>query len=137
MALQVKTFLLPAAENEANDFLKAHRPMGEIARMGDLLFVAYDDGTYPVELEIADMQEMLRNNQQTRIQHEIALKVMNLELSKVRPDKQRYGQILTGIKHTEEVMQAEETKAAYVRERIATLQSHGRDNTDTKEAVSA
>jgi hypothetical protein len=31
--LQIKTFELPAQESAANEFLKTHKPMGELARM--------------------------------------------------------------------------------------------------------
>jgi hypothetical protein len=43
--LQVKTFALPAEETAANEFLKTHKPMDEIARMGNLLLIGFDDGS--------------------------------------------------------------------------------------------
>jgi len=53
--LQIATFTLPTETDKANDFLRTHKPFGEIARMGDLLFIAYEDGSYSPEYEIAEL----------------------------------------------------------------------------------
>jgi hypothetical protein len=42
--------------------------MGEIARMGDLLFIGYETGEYSLEYQIADLTELLRSNARARFQ---------------------------------------------------------------------
>jgi hypothetical protein len=126
--LQIKTFELPSEEAPANEFLKTHKPMGEIARMGDLLFIAYETGENPVEYQIADLTEFIRGAQNAKLQQEIAVRVMEYELADLKVGKGRYDEVSMAIRNTKAAMDIQDVKIAFVEERIAALRASNEGN---------
>jgi hypothetical protein len=123
--LQIKTFELPAEEDKANAFLALHKPVGEIARMGDLLFLAYDDGReWPAE-QIAALRELLQGNRAAKFQMQVALHVMEYELADLNPvkNKPRYEEVSFGIREMKKQLDIQDVKAQFVEARIAALES--------------
>lgn len=84
--IQLATFSLPDQEQEANDFLKLHKPAGPINFNKDRAFVFYDDGTYPVEYELSDWEELIEGQRAAKRQQEIMLHVLNDEVSKMEAE---------------------------------------------------
>jgi hypothetical protein len=121
--LQIKTFALPGEEAAANEFLKTHKPAGDISYNNSQLFVAWDDGTYPIEHQIADYRELLQSQANARVQQEIALNVMKYQLAGVPTNMARYDEISNSIKAQQEALDLQDAKTEYVKGRIATLEA--------------
>jgi hypothetical protein len=138
--LQIATFAIPAEQEKANEFLRTHKPEGEIARMGDVLFIAYETGEYSADYEIADLQALLRGAKQTRIQHEIALEVLKEDRDKLnaKSNKSQWDELTDAITGMLRTMKTQEIKAAVVEQRIKTLQSsNGGTNITTGDGFKA
>jgi hypothetical protein len=121
--LQVASFLLPSEQDKANEFLRTHKPAGNINFNKDTIIVFYDDGTISPEYEIADFQELLESNRKARVQQEIALHVMKAELADLNPthNKGRYEEVSYQIRQVEDAISTQDIKAEFVRTRIAQL----------------
>jgi len=87
--LQVATFTLPAQQQEANEFLRTHRPDGQIHFNTDMIVVFYDDGVVSPEWEVAELQELLRGNANATFQQEVALHVLQTQLADLKEEKSR------------------------------------------------
>src|SRR5436190_16593233 len=85
--LQIATFQLPDEQNLANEFLRTHKPIGNIEFSKDILFMGYEDGEYPVEYQIDDLNDMIRSNRAARLQQEIALCVLAYELKDIEKER--------------------------------------------------
>lgn len=133
--LQIKTFALPGEENEANEFLKTHKPNGEIARMGELLFIAYETGETPVEYLIAELQEHLDSVRRTKFQQEVAIYVMEYEMADLKPGtNKRYDEIAMARREAQRSVNLQDAKAAFVEQRINDLKSgNGTNNTPAEQ----
>jgi hypothetical protein len=123
--LQVATFLLPQQQDAANEFLKTHRPEGTINFNKDTIVVFWENGEYPPEYQLADLQELLKSVQAAKLQQDVALHVMKSDLADLNPthNKGPYEQLASAIHQTEDMIAKQDTKAAYLEERIKALQS--------------
>jgi hypothetical protein len=119
--LQIATFQLPDQQDQANEFLKTHKPMGEIARRGDLLFIAYETGDYPVEYQVADLQDLIRSANNIILQQQIAIHAIEYERADIQPGKQRYDEMTTAISQCKRQIDIQQVKIDYVQKRIAAL----------------
>jgi hypothetical protein len=100
--IQLRTFRLPDEESEANSFLKAHRPEGQIMFIGDYIHVLYEDGVYTPEHEIYDLNQMILTAKKMRYQQE----VMYGELKAEHADLQPVAKKKEELARLEEVRQA-------------------------------
>lgn len=123
--LQIATFSLPEEQDKVNEFLKTHKPIGNIEFNKDMLFIGYETGDFPVEYEIAALQEMLAGNRTARVQQEIALHVMQYELADLNPkhNKPKYDEISGAIYNVKKSMDIQDVKAAFVEKRIQELRA--------------
>jgi hypothetical protein len=121
--LQIKTFSLPSEETAANDFLKTHKPVGDISYNASQLFIAFDDGVTSVEHEIAELQEMLKSQANTRFQQEVALHVMQYQIADLNPkhNKGRYDEINAAIIQQKAALDLQDAKTAFVQKKIDDL----------------
>jgi hypothetical protein len=120
--LQIKTFKLPDEETAANEFLATHKPFGEIARMGDLLFVAVEDGSYPVEYEIAWLAEYLQGVREAKLQQEVALYVMQAEMADLG-NKKAADELSVQVKNLKDGIAKQDMKVQFLENRIAALRN--------------
>lgn len=121
--IQIATFLVPQQQNAANEFLKTHKPDGQVNFNKDTVVIFWDDGTYPPEHQIADLQDLLQSNRQARFQQEVALHVMKAELADTPTNMARYDELSRGIAGLEAGLSVQELKAAFVEEKIKQLKS--------------
>lgn len=136
--LQIATFSLPGQQEEANEFLKTHKPDGSIHFNTNMVVVFFDDGVVPPAWQISDLQEMLRGQSGAKLQQEIALHTLSTQLAdlksekshlNVRHNKGRYeevdnliSQIEKAIAKTKEAIALQGVKEEFVKQRIAELQ---------------
>jgi hypothetical protein len=116
--LQVKTFLVPSEQDSANEFLKTHKPMGQVHFNKDTIVIFYDDFLTTPELEIADLQELIVANRNAKFQQELALFMMKRELADTPSNLAHYDELSRAIKETEKALDAQDAKAAYVQAKI-------------------
>lgn len=119
--LQIKTFALPAEETAANDFIRLHKPVGDISYNDAQLFIAWEDGTHPVEHQIAEYREMLKSQAASRVQQEIALHVMKWQLAGTDTNTAKWDEINKDIKAQTEALDLQDTKTNYVHSKITEL----------------
>lgn len=123
--LQIATFTLPDEQDQANEFLKTHKPIGNIEFSKDLLFMGFEDGEYPVAYQISDLQEMIRSNRAARLQQEIAMQVLEYERADLNPkhNKNRYDELTSALINMKRGMDIQDMKAAWAEKRITELQA--------------
>jgi hypothetical protein len=116
---------MPGQQKEANEFLRTHKPAGDLQFNADRLFVFYDDGTNPAEYQIADLEGLLQGSRNTKIQHQIALQVLEYELSDLNMvhNKTAFENKTHDIRMLKKLMDAQDVKAQFVEARIAALRS--------------
>lgn len=135
--LQVATFTLPAQQQEANEFLKTHKPDGQVHFNTNMIVVFFDDGVVSPEWEIADLQELLKGQAGARFQQEITLFVLNRQRADLKKERstlkssQNKGRVEEidnvlsnveqGIKEATNALGFQDVKEEYVKQRIATL----------------
>jgi hypothetical protein len=121
--LQVATFLLPDQQDAANEFLKTHRPEGPINFNKDTIVVFWDNGDFPPEYQLADLQELLKSVRAAKLQQDVALYVMKSDLADLNPthNKGEYEQLSSVIHQTEDAIAKQDIKAAFLEERIKAL----------------
>ena len=136
--IQVATFLLPSEQEKANEFLKTHKPEGSVNFNRDMVIVFWDNGEYPAEYQIADMQEMLKANANARFQQEGTLNMLNTQLADLKEERSTINtkhnkgrveevdnlisQFTNGINETKRAITLQDIKAEFLRERIAVLE---------------
>src|SRR4051794_24352987 len=130
--LQIKTFVLPDEEDAANEFLKTHKPLGNIEFTKDILFMGYEDGTYPAEYQIADLMELIAGQRNARLQQEIMLQVLKSELSDLNPKQNAnaYQEKLDQIRQVERGMDTQDLKIGFVEAKIKALKASLEGATD-------
>jgi hypothetical protein len=128
--IQLRSFSLPDQEQEANDFLRTHKPAGPISFNADKAFVFYEDGTNPAEYQIADLNELLQSVQNAKFQQEIALHTMEYERADLNPkhNKNRYDEVTSAIVQTQHAINLQDAKAGFLRERIDALRQPAPSN---------
>jgi|tagenome__1003787_1003787.scaffolds.fasta_scaffold20490750_2 hypothetical protein len=136
--IQVAAFSMPTQQDEANDFLRTHKPEGQVHFNRDMIVVFYDNGEVSPQHKIAEFQELLRGNENARFQQEVALFVLKRQRADLKEERsglkanQNKGrveqidnllsQVEGGIKDTENAMALQDVKADFVKDRITLLQ---------------
>jgi N-acetylneuraminic acid mutarotase len=123
--LQVASFALPKQQDEANEFLKTHKPQGNINFNKDTIIVFYDDGEFSPEYEIADLEEYIQSMKTARFQQEVALHVMKTDLKKFKAGTNQWQDINSGILNAERGIANQDLKIAFVEGRIKQLRKNG------------
>lgn len=123
--IQVATFRVPEQQAEANEFLKTHKPEGNINFNRDTIIVFYDDGAYPPEYEIADYQSVLEGCRKTIANLDMALYMLRADLADLSPvkNKGKYEQIDNAVIQTQRERDDQERKAAYLEGKIQELKN--------------
>lgn len=122
--LQITTFELRTREKEANIFLAAHKPQ-EVKLQDNRATIFYEDGTYPVSYEVADLRELLQNVKAAMLQQNVAKAVREKERERVnlvknaKKDDEFTGQ----INQVAQAIDLQQAKAAYLKFRIAELRA--------------
>ncbi len=117
--LQVATFLVPAEQDKANEFLKAHKPVGSINFNKDTIVVFYENDP---AAELVDMLEGVTN---ARFQQEVMLHVLKSELADLNPahNKGRYEEVDQAIKNVQDGMANQDLKAEFLSHRIQEIRA--------------
>src|SRR5229473_1054486 len=116
--IQVASFLLPAEQDQANEFLKTHKPTdGGINFNRDTIIIFWDDGTYPPDDEIADLHELYVGNRRARLQHEVMHHVLKAELADLTPrhNKGAYEQKDHEVRQVEAAISNQDIKAEFLK----------------------
>lgn len=115
--LQVKSFALPAEEGKANEFLKTHKPVGNINFNKDIIVVFYEDDA------AADFVELLESVGNARFQQEVALFMMKRDLADLKPTNKKYDELVDAIRQTEDAIGNQDAKATWLKQRIVEKRS--------------
>ena len=137
--MQVAVFLVPAEQQEANEFLRTHKPEGQVHFNKDTIVVFYDTGEVSPEYRIAEYRELLRSNENATFQQELALYVMQQQLADLKEERSQLktgsnkgrveeidnliSQITSGIVNGKQAIAMQGIKADFVNMKIAELQS--------------
>jgi hypothetical protein len=121
--LQVATFKIskslfsPSQQEEANEFLKAHKPVGNINFNRDTIVVFYEDDP------AADIVELLESVGNARFQQEIALHMLKRDIAGLKPTNKKYDELADAIRQTEDAIGDQDAKAEYLKVLIAEKRS--------------
>jgi hypothetical protein len=115
--LQVASFGLPTEQNKANEFLKNHKPVGNINFNKDTIVVFYEDDP------AAEIVELLESVGNARFQQELALYMMKRDIADLKPTNKRYDELADAIRKTEDAINDQDAKAEYLKQRIAEKRS--------------
>jgi hypothetical protein len=110
--LQVATFLVPQQQEKANEFLKTHKPVGNINFNKDTIVVFYEDDP------AADLLELLESVGNAKFQQEVALFMMKRDIADLKRTNKRYDELADAIRQTEEAIGNQDAKAEYLTKRI-------------------
>ena len=112
--LQVASFALPAEQAKANEFLKTHKPVGNINFNKDTIVVFYEDDP------AADLVDLLESVGNARFQQEVALHLMKRDIAGLNPmhNKGKYEELDNAIKQCQDAIDNQDAKAEYVKQRI-------------------
>lgn len=120
--LQVASFLLPAEQDTANAFLATHKPSdGGINFNKDTIIVFYEDGSYPPEYAIADLEGLQMSVRNAKFQQEITLHVLKAELADTPTNLARYDELSAAVRVAEAAIANQEIKADFLQKRIEAL----------------
>jgi hypothetical protein len=116
--LQVATFLVPTEQEKANEFLKTHKPAGEIHFNTNMIVIFWDDWEYPASYQITDLRELIQSNQNATFQMEVALDVMKHDLADLKPGTKNWQDLSSAISDTENKIAIQGIKRAFAEKRI-------------------
>ncbi|TCU78868.1 hypothetical protein EDE08_101650 [Bradyrhizobium sp. R2.2-H] len=109
--LQVATFQLPDGQEKANEFLKAHKPVGNINFNRDTIVIFYEDDP------AADILELLQSVTNAKFQQGIALHMLKRDIAGLNrvKNKDRFDELDHAIRQTQEAMDGQDAKAEYLK----------------------
>jgi NifB/MoaA-like Fe-S oxidoreductase len=112
--LQVQTFLLPDGQDKANEFLKTHKPVGNINFNKDTIVVFYEDDP------AADLLELLESVGNAKFQQEVALFMMKRDIAGLNPahNKGKFEELDNAIRECQNTIDNQDAKAEYLKKRI-------------------
>lgn len=112
--LQVASFALPTEQDKANEFLKTHKPVGNINFNKDTIVVFYEDDP------AADLVDLLESVGNARFQQEIALHMIKRDMAGLNPikNKGKFDELDNALRNTQEAMDDQDAKAEYLKQRI-------------------
>lgn len=106
---QVATFKVPEEQDKANQFLKEHKP-DTINFNTNLIVIFYDDGQYPIEHEIADINERILANRQAIFDKKVALHMMKAEQAAIPTNMARWRELDDAIRSMQEALDNHDMK---------------------------
>src|SRR5947209_20475665 len=108
--LQVASFALPAEQDRANEFLKTHKPVGNINFNKDTIVVFYDEDP------AAELVELLESVGRARVQQQIALHMIKRDMAGLNPahNKGKYEELESARLNTQEALDDQDAKAELV-----------------------
>lgn len=126
--LQVKTFIVPAEEAEANAFLETHKPSeGGINFNQDRITIFYDDGRGADLYKVAIVREMLDAAKAAMFQQEIALAVTKDERdNRGAIASNRHQQLTMQVNDLEDGIKNQKAKIAFLETRLADYEKAGK-----------
>src|SRR4051794_4925457 len=109
--LQIACFKVPEEQDNANTFLRAHKPAGEISFNKDIIFIGYDDD--PAK----DLVELLESVGNAKFQQEVSLHILKAELADLKPkaNKGAYEDKQAQIFAVLKAIDVQDTKAEFLR----------------------
>lgn len=112
--LQVKSFALPSEEAQANEFLKAHKPVGNINFNKDTIVVFFEDDP------AADIVELLESVNNAKFQQGIALHMIKRDIAGLNrvKNKAKFDELDNAFRQTQEAMDDQDAKAEYLKKII-------------------
>jgi DNA gyrase/topoisomerase IV subunit A len=112
--LQVQTFLVPSEQDKANEFLKTHKPVGNINFNKDTIVVFYEDDP------AADLLELLESVGNAKFQQEVALFMMKRDIAGLNPahNKGKFEELDNAIRECQNTIDNQDAKAEYLKKRI-------------------
>lgn len=112
--LQVATFLVPAEQDKANEFLKAHKPVGNINFNRDTIICFYEDDP------AADIVELLESVGNAKFQQGIALHMLKRDIAGLNrvKNKEKFDELDHAIRQTQEAIDDQDAKAEYLKKII-------------------
>lgn len=133
---QVASYLLPQQRDEANEFLKTHKIEQQFFNK-DTIILFYDNGEDLPAYKVAELQELLRANANTKFQQEVAMFVMERQIADLKSERSLLNtknnkgrveevdhlisQLTDGISGAKQAIVMQDIKAEYVQGRIAAL----------------
>jgi hypothetical protein len=124
--IQLKCYKLPEQEQDANAFLATHKPAPQgISFIENAVFIFYDDGSNPVEYQIADLLEYLKGIENAMLQQEVGKATMEAERDTIggKGNKGKFDELTSGIISIDKSMELQQRKADWIKARIAELQT--------------
>lgn len=137
--IQIATYLIPQQQEEANEFLKTHKPEGNINFNRDTVVIFYDNGETSPEYQMAEYRELLESNANAKYQQELAKFVLERQLADLKSERSvlntkhnkgrveevdnLISQITNGISQCVQAMLTQDIKAEFVQGKIDTLKS--------------
>lgn len=121
--LQVQTFLVPQQQEAANEFLKTHKPDGQINFNKDTIVIFWETGENPVEYQVAELRELIVDNRKARFQQEVALHVLKAQLADLNftKNKEQWQDVSRAIRNVEDAIANQDLKAAFAEDKIKQL----------------
>jgi hypothetical protein len=116
--LQVHAFQLPDHVEKANEFLKTHKPFGDIHFVQDQMLVFVEDGANPPAYQIAELEDLLRAVRASKRQQEVAIAVATDERNSGYLPKNQIQKITNDIISLEEAIKHQESKEKFLLARI-------------------
>ena len=109
--LQVATFLVPTEQEKANEFLKAHKPVGNINFNKDTIVVFYEDDS------AAALVEHLESVNAAKFQQGIALHMIKRDIAGLNrmKNKAKFDELDHALRQTQEAMDDQDAKAEYLK----------------------
>jgi DNA gyrase/topoisomerase IV subunit A len=113
--LQVATFLVPAEQEKANEFLKAHKPVGNINFNKDTIVIFYENDP------AADLVEYLESVNAAKFQQEVALYMLKRDIAGLNrvKNKAKFDELDNAIRATQESIDNQDAKAEYLEKLVA------------------
>jgi hypothetical protein len=114
--LQVATFLVPAEQDKANEFLKTHKPSQQGINFNkDTIVIFYENDP------AADLVEQLENVQAARFSQELALHILKSQIADLNPshNKGKYEELDGAIRNVQDAIANQDIKADFLNKNIA------------------
>jgi DNA gyrase/topoisomerase IV subunit A len=112
--LQVASFALPEQQEKANEFLKTHKPVGNINFNKDTIVVFYENDP------AADLVELLESVSNAKFQQEVALYMAKRDIAGLNrvKNKAKFDELDNAIRNIQEAIDDQDAKAEYLNKRI-------------------
>lgn len=103
--------MVPSEQDKANEFLKIHKPVGNINFNKDTIVIFYENDP------AADILELLESVANAKFQQGIALHMLKRDIAGLNrvKNKEKFDELDNAIRQTQEAMDDQDAKADYLR----------------------